>query len=216
MQLFLDSVNIEEIKKAVEFGMLDGLTTNPSLMSKAEGTFRETVADICKIVKGDVSIEVTANDYENMIKEAERILTISDNIVIKLPISLDGIKACRYFAHNNVKTNMTLCFSTNQALLAAKAGAYYISPFIGRLDDIGCDGMKLISHIKQVYNNYSFSTKILAASIRTSLHVRNAALVGADVATMSGKVLFSLLDHPLTKIGLEQFNKDWDERNEKI
>jgi transaldolase len=216
MQIFLDSADIDEIKELSEWGLIDGVTTNPSLVAKAGGDFDRLTRKICEIVEGDVSIEVIANDYNGMVKQGEKILDISDNIVVKLPVTLDGIRACSYFAENGQKTNMTLCFTANQALLAARAGATYISPFIGRLDDIGQDGMQLIKDIKQVYDNYLLETKILAASIRGPQHVYQSALVGADVATMGGKLIKQLLDHPLTTKGLEIFNKDWDKSQLKI
>ncbi len=209
MELFLDSTDIFEIKKYQDFGIIDGVTTNPSLMAKAKMGFHETASNICKLVNGDVSIEVASNDYDNMIEEGKKILDISSNVVIKLPVTWDGLKACKYFAMKEKKVNMTLCFSANQAILAAKAGATYISPFIGRLDDIGADGMQLIEDIRDIYDNYEYNTKILAASIRTASHVREAALCGADVATIPVKVLEDLVKHSLTDKGLQQFNNDW-------
>jgi transaldolase len=209
MQIFLDSANIKEIEEVYNLGIIDGITTNPSLMSKTNSEFIATIAAICKIVNGDISVEVVANDFEMMIQQGKRILEIADNIVIKLPVTWDGIKACKYFFRQGIKVNMTLCFSVNQALLAAKAGAYYISPFIGRLDDIGDNGMKLINDIRQMYDRQKQDTKILAASIRNPQHVAAAAMIGADVITLSGKILWQLLDHPLTDKGLDIFNKDW-------
>ncbi|WP_316354613.1 fructose-6-phosphate aldolase [Candidatus Trichorickettsia mobilis] len=209
MQIFLDSANIKEIEEIYNLGIIDGITTNPSLMSKTNNEFIATISAICKIVNGDVSVEVVANDFEMMIQQGKKILEIADNIVIKLPVTWDGIKACKYFAKQDIKVNMTLCFSVNQALLAAKAGAYYISPFVGRLDDIGDNGMKLINDIRQMYDQQKQDTKILAASIRNPQHVAAAAMIGADVVTLSGKILWQLLDHPLTDKGLDIFNKDW-------
>lgn len=211
MQIFLDSADIREITEASELGVIDGITTNPSLMAQTVKDFRATITEICKIIKGDVSVEVAANDFETMIRQGEQILSIADNIVIKLPITWDGIKACRHFANQAVKTNMTLCFSIGQALLAAKAGATYVSPFIGRLDDIGQDGIKLISEIRQVYDNYqnSLNTKILAASIRSLDHLYQSALHGANAATIPSKIIKQLVNHPLTDMGLSIFNKDW-------
>lgn len=216
MQIFLDSANVKEIDEINQLGIIDGITTNPSLMSKTKYDFVSTIAEICKIITSDVSVEVLANDVDTMISQGNKILEISSNIVIKLPMTWNGIKVCQYFADKGKKVNMTLCFSVNQALIAAKAGASYISPFIGRLDDIGQNGISLISDIKQVYDNYQYQTKILAASIRNPNHVYQAAMYGADVATMSGKIIKQLLDHPLTNSGLDIFNKDWDKSGLKI
>ncbi len=211
MQIFLDSANIKEIDEINQLGIIDGITTNPTLISKEKTDFRSTVSNICKIIRSDVSVEVVANDFDNMIIQGNKILDIADNIVVKLPMTWDGIKACRYFADKEKKVNMTLCFSVNQAVIAAKAGAAYISPFIGRLDDIGENGIELVSDIRQVYDhyNYGFHTQILAASIRSAHHVYQSAMIGADVVTVSGKIIKQLLDHKLTNIGLDIFNKDW-------
>lgn len=216
MKLFLDSIDIPEIEKYSSCGMIDGVTTNPSLMSSSKMGFYETAKALCSAVKGDVSIEVASNDLETMIKEGEKIVGIAKNIVIKLPVTLDGLRACKYFSDKKHKVNMTLCFSANQALLAAKAGAFYISPFIGRLDDIGEDGMQLIDEIRTIYDNYKFKTQILAASVRTVDHVVEAALCGADVATIPLKLVEELVKHPLTDKGLDQFNKDWAKSGMKI
>ncbi|WP_375358797.1 fructose-6-phosphate aldolase [Candidatus Tisiphia endosymbiont of Neophilaenus lineatus] len=216
MQIFLDSADIKEIDEINQLGIIDGITTNPSLMSKTKDDFVSTITEICKIITSDVSVEVVANDVDTMISQGNKILEISSNIVIKLPMTWNGIKACQYFSNKEKKVNMTLCFSVNQALIAAKAGAYYISPFIGRLDDIGLNGISLISDIRQVYDNYQYQTKILAASIRNPNHVYQASMYGADVATMSSKIIKQLLDHPLTDFGLEIFNKDWDKSGLKI
>ncbi len=212
MKFFLDSADINEIKEISQLGIMDGLTTNPSLLSKTKNDFRSTITKICEIIHTDVSIEVIANDCDNMITEGNKILEMAHNIVIKLPVTWDGIKACKYFSSKGKKVNMTLCFSVNQALIAAKAGATYISPFIGRLDDINQEGINLIKDIRQVYNNYKdhLPTKILAASIRTPQHVYQCAMIGADVVTMPGKVIKQLLIHPLTESGLEIFNNDWN------
>ncbi|WP_341753747.1 fructose-6-phosphate aldolase [Candidatus Tisiphia endosymbiont of Dioctria rufipes] len=209
MQIFLDSADIKEIDEINQLGIIDGITTNPSLISKTKDDFGSTIVKICKIVRSDVSVEVAANDVDTMISQGNKILGISNNIVIKLPMTWNGIKVCQYFADKGKKVNMTLCFSVNQALIAAKAGAYYVSPFIGRLDDIGQNGMSLISDIRQMYDNYQYQTKILAASIRNPNHVYQSAMYGADVATMSSKIIKQLLDHPLTDSGLEVFNRDW-------
>lgn len=216
MKLFLDSVDRAEIKKYSDFGVIDGITTNPSLMASSDADFYKTISEICSIVEGDVSIEVVSNDLENMIKEGEKILEVANNIVIKLPVTWDGLQACRHFTNKGHKVNMTLCFSASQALLAAKCGATYISPFIGRLDDIGEDGMELIADIRAIYDNYKFKTQILAASIRTVEHVNEAAIYGADVATISTKIMAQLVSHPLTDKGLAQFNQDWAKSGMKV
>jgi transaldolase len=214
MELFLDSVDGTEIEKYSTF--IDGITTNPSLMASSKANFYDTIDKICALVKGDVSIEVASNDFKTMVEEGDTIVAIAANIVIKLPVTWDGLKACKYFTDKGHKVNMTLCFSASQALLAAKVGATYISPFIGRLDDIGEDGMQLISEIRTIYDNYEFKTKILAASIRTIQHVTEAALYGADVATIPAKLMSQLVVHPLTDKGLEQFNQDWAKSGMKI
>jgi transaldolase len=216
MKLFLDSIDFAEIEKFSAFGIVDGITTNPTLMAASKIDFYETVSKIASLTKGDVSIEAASNDFENMLKEGHKILEIANNIVLKLPMTWDGLKACKYFVDKNYKVNMTLCFSVNQALLAAKAGATYVSPFIGRLDDIGEDGMQLIVDIREIYNNYEFSTQILAASIRTDQHITEAALCGADVATIPAKLMSGLINHPLTGKGLEQFNTDWAKSGKQI
>lgn len=218
MKIFLDSADINEIQEINQLGIIDGLTTNPSLLSKTKDDFRSTITKICKIIYTDVSIEVVASDFNNMVIQGNKILEIADNIVIKLPITWDGIKACQYFSAKGQKVNMTLCFSANQALIAAKAGAAYISPFIGRLDDINQYGINLINDIRKIFNNYKdqLHTKILAASIRSPQHVYQCAMIGADVATMPGKVIKQLLAHPLTTSGLEIFNNDWYNSGIKI
>ena len=209
MKFFVDTAVVEDIKELNDYGLLDGVTTTPSLIAKSGRDFKEAIAEICELVEGPVSAEVAAMDYDGMVAEGEHLAKIADNVVIKLPLTLDGLKACRYFSQKGIKTNVTLCFSANQALLAAKAGATYISPFIGRLDDINIDGMELISEIRDIYDNYGFETEILAASIRTPNHVKDAALVGADVATIPPAVIKGLAKHVLTDKGLEQFAKDW-------
>jgi transaldolase len=216
MEIFLDSADIKEIEELNNLGLIDGVTTNPSLIAKMGQDFTKIVKTICSLVDGDVSVEVVASDFEGMVKQGAKILEIDDNLVVKLPITLDGLRACQYFSDQGEMVNMTLCFSVNQAILAARAGATYVSPFIGRLDDIGQDGMQLIREIKHVYNNYLFETEILAASIRGPEHFHQAALSGADIATMSGKIIRQLIDHPLTTKGLEIFNKDWAESKLKI
>ncbi len=210
MKFFIDTANLDEIKEANELGLIDGVTTNPSLVAK-EGDidFKKRIAAICKIVKGDVSAEVTALDTAGMLKEGRELAKIAPNVVVKCPLTMDGLKATRTFRDEGTKVNVTLCFSAAQALLAAKAGASYISPFIGRLDDIGEDGMVLIHDIVQIYGNYGFDTEVLAASIRHPMHIVNCALAGADVATIPFKVIQQLVKHPLTDKGLESFLADW-------
>lgn len=210
MKFFIDTANLDEIKEANELGMIDGVTTNPSLVAKeGDVDFREHIAKICAIVEGDISAEVTALDTEGMLREGRELAKIADNVVIKVPLTLDGLKACRTFRAEGTKVNVTLCFSAAQALLAAKAGASYISPFIGRIDDIGQDGMDLIRDIVQIYDNYGFATEVLAASIRHPMHIVDCALAGADVATIPFKVITQLVKHPLTDKGLEGFLTDW-------
>lgn len=210
MKFFIDTANLDEISQANEMGLIDGVTTNPSLIAK-EGDidFNEHIAKICAMVKGDVSAEVVSLEAEEMLKEGRELAKIADNVVIKCPLTLDGLKATRTFTAEGIKTNVTLCFSAAQALLAAKAGATYISPFIGRLDDISQDGMQLISDIVQIYENYDYQTQVLAASIRHPMHIVDAALVGADVCTIPFKTLAQLVKHPLTDKGLESFLNDW-------
>ncbi len=210
MKFFIDTANLDEIREANELGMIDGVTTNPSLVAKeGDVDFKKHIAKICKLVKGDVSAEVTALDTEGMLKEGRALAKIAKNVVIKVPLTLDGLKACRTFRAEGTKVNVTLCFSAAQALLAAKAGASYISPFIGRLDDIAQDGMQLIRDIVQIYDNYGFPTEVLAASIRHPVHIVDCALAGADVATIPFKVIQQLVKHPLTDKGLEGFLNDW-------
>ncbi len=210
MKFFIDTANLDEIKEANELGMIDGVTTNPSLVAKeGDVDFKEHIAKICAIVEGDVSAEVTALDTEGMLREGRELAKIADNVVIKVPLTLDGLKACRTFRAEGTKVNVTLCFSAAQALLAAKAGASYISPFIGRLDDIAQDGIVLIRDIVQIYDNYGFATELLAASIRHPMHIVDCALAGADVATIPFKVITQLVKHPLTDKGLEGFLTDW-------
>jgi len=209
MKIFLDTANIDEIKEAVSWGILDGVTTNPSLVAKEKKDFKELLQEICSIVEGDVSAEVISTDFEGMVKEARELVKISDNIVVKIPLIKDGLKAVKFLKSEGIRANVTLCFSPTQAILAAKAGAYYISPFVGRLDDISSDGMNLIRQIVQIYENYNFETKVLVASVRHPMHVVEAGLIGADVVTMPFKVLEQLIKHPLTDIGLERFLQDW-------
>jgi transaldolase len=216
MQFFVDTAEIADIKKLHEMGLLDGVTTNPSLVAKSGRDFKEVIKEICSVVPGPVSAEVASMDYDTMVKEGEVLSKLADNVVVKLPLTLDGLRACKMFSGKGVKTNVTLCFSPNQALLAAKCGATYISPFIGRLDDINLDGVELIEQIRTIYDNYNFTTQILAASIRSPNHVTEVAIAGADVATIPPAVIYKLADHPLTKSGLEQFVKDWKSTGQSI
>jgi transaldolase len=209
MKIFLDTANIQEIKEAAQTGLIDGVTTNPSLVVKEGKKFAEVIREISSIVRGDISAEVVATDYDGMIKEAKPLLEIAPQVIIKVPLTVDGLRACQTLTRQGTKVNVTLCFSVSQALLAAKSGATYISPFIGRLDDISEDGMQLIRDIRTVYNNYKFQTQILAASVRHPLHFIEAAKAGADVATLPYGVFKMLYKHPLTDIGLEKFLADW-------
>jgi len=216
MKFFADTAEIKDIKELHDLGLLDGITTNPSLIAKSGRDFKEVIKEICSIVPGPVSAEVASTAFDQMMAEAAVLRKIADNVVIKLPLTLDGLKACKTLTGEGTKVNVTLCFSANQALLAAKAGATYISPFIGRLDDINMEGMDLIRDIRTIYDNYAYATEILAASIRTPNHVTQAALAGADVATIPPAVIKKLADHPLTKSGLEQFVKDWASTGQSI
>jgi len=216
MKFFVDTAEIKDIKELHEYGLLDGVTTNPSLIAKSGRDFKEVIAEICSIVPGPVSAEVASTEYAGMIAEGERLAKIATNVVVKVPLTLDGLKATKYFSEKGIKTNVTLCFSANQALLAAKVGATYISPFIGRLDDINMDGVELIENIRLIYDNYAYTTEILAASIRTPNHITQVALAGADVATIPPAVIKKLADHPLTASGLSQFVKDWASTGQSI
>ena len=216
MKFFIDTADIEEIKKANELKILDGITTNPTLIAKTGKPFMEVVKDILNEVPDKpVSLEVASTDYKGMLKEAEQLAKLGDNVVIKIPITIDGLKVVKYLEYNGIKTNVTLIFSPMQALLAMKAGASYISPFVGRLDDISHTGMELISQIKTIRDNYGYNSQIIIASVRNPLHVLEGALVGADIATIPYKVIFQLVKHPLTDIGLERFLKDWENVPEK-
>ncbi|MTI44587.1 transaldolase [Roseibium hamelinense] len=216
MKFFVDTADTAEIQELEATGLLDGVTTNPSLIAKSGRQFKDVIKEICGITKGDVSAEVAATDFETMIKEAHELRNIADNVVIKLPLTFDGLKACKQLTEDGTKTNVTLCFSANQALLAAKAGATYISPFIGRLDDIHMDGLELIREIRVIYDNFGFETEILAASIRTPNHVRECAIIGADVATVPPATLKALVKHPLTDKGLDAFLTDWAKTGQSI
>ena len=210
MKIFLDTANLESIRKFNDMGLLDGITTNPSLMSKEGGNPKDGMAEITKIIKGDVSLEVLSTEYSGMLDEGRNLRNYGDNVVVKVPMTPDGLKACKALTAEGIPVNVTLIFSSNQAVLAAKAGAKYVSPFIGRLDDIGQDGMQLIKEIKTIFSNYSFGTQILVASIRHPLHVVDAAKIGADVVTLPPAVLDKMLKHPLTDIGLKNFLSDWE------
>jgi len=217
MKFFIDTANLDQIKEAQDLGILDGVTTNPSLMAKEGITGKQNILNhyrkICDIVDGDVSAEVIATDYKGMVNEGKELSSLHKQIVVKVPMIKEGIKATRYFSNNGIRTNVTLVFSAGQALLAAKAGANYVSPFIGRLDDISTDGLGLISEIRVIYDNYGFSTEILAASIRHTMHIIDCSKIGADVITAPLKSILGLLKHPLTDIGLENFLKDYKKGN---
>jgi len=217
MKFFIDTANLDQIKEAQAFGILDGVTTNPSLMAKEGITGAENIINhyktICDIVDGDVSAEVIATDFDGMVREGEALAALNPQIVVKLPMIADGVKACKYFSDKGIKTNMTLVFSAGQALLAAKAGATYMSPFIGRLDDISTDGLGLISEIRLIYDNYGYETQILAASVRHTMHIMDCAKIGADVMTGPLSAIKGLLKHPLTDIGLAQFLADYKKGN---
>jgi transaldolase len=209
MLIYVDTASLEEIKQAHDLGVLDGVTTNPTLIAKEGVDYSKRLADICKIVSGPVSAEVISTDFKGMMREGEAHAKIAPNIVVKLPCTTDGLRACKAFSDQGVKTNLTLCFQTLQAMMVAKAGAYLVSPFIGRLDDVGEDGMELIRNIRQVYDNYGMETKVLAASIRHTNHLLHCALAGADVATCPLKVIQDCMKHPLTDLGLERFVADY-------
>jgi transaldolase len=216
MKFFFDTADTNDIRELAETGLLDGVTTNPSLIHKAGRDFQEVVKEICAIVPGPVSAEVVALDHATMMKEAETLRKIADNVTIKVPLTLDGLKTCRKLTGDGTMVNVTLCFSANQALLAAKAGATFISPFVGRLDDAGSDGMQLIADIRLIYDNYDFGTEILVASVRHPIHVLESAKLGADVATMPPAVIRALVKHPLTDKGIEGFLADWAKTGQRI
>ena len=216
MKIFLDTANLESIRKFNDMGLLDGITTNPSLMSKEEGNPKNAMEEITKIIKGDVSLEVVSTEYSGMMEEGKRLREYGDNVVVKVPMTPAGLKSCKSLSSEGIPVNVTLIFSANQALLAAKSGAKYVSPFIGRLDDVGQDGMTLIKDIKEIFMNYSdFKTQILVASIRHPLHVIDSAKIGADVVTLPPAVLDKMMLHPLTKIGLDNFLADWEKLKDK-
>jgi len=212
MKFFIDTANIDEIKKGVDMGLVDGVTTNPSLVAKEDKPFEEIITEICKIVDGPVSAEVVSLDSDGMIDEAKKLAAINENIVIKIPMIVEGIKAVKILTAEGIKTNVTLIFSAVQALLAAKVGATFVSPFVGRLDDIGVPSMDLISDIVGIYDNYGYQSEIIVASVRSPQHVMDAALIGADIATIPLKVITQLAKHPLTDIGMKQFLADWEKR----
>ncbi|MES2906543.1 MAG: fructose-6-phosphate aldolase [Pseudomonadota bacterium] len=216
MKFFVDTAEIKDIRELSALGLVDGVTTNPSLIAKSGRDFKDVVAEICDIVEGPVSAEVAATDHETMLKEGRHLAKIAKNVAVKVPLTFDGLKTCRVLRDEGTMVNVTLCFSANQALLAAKANASFISPFIGRLDDIGENGMQLIEDIRTVYDNYMFETELLAASIRTLDHVKQCALIGADVVTVPPKVLRDLVKHELTDKGLEQFVVDWKGTGQSI
>ncbi|MBN2120413.1 MAG: fructose-6-phosphate aldolase [Candidatus Omnitrophica bacterium] len=216
MKIFIDTANLEEINLAHSLGVLDGVTTNPTLLSKEKKEPLKQLKDICAIVKGPVSAEVISKDFPGMVKEAEELAKIAENIAIKVPITEEGLKATKILSAKKIKTNLTLCFSPTQALLVAKAGASFVSAFVGRLDDISTEGMQLVSDIKIIYSNYNIKTEIIVASIRHPLHVLEAARMGADIATIPFKVISQLLKHPLTDIGIKRFEDDWQKLNDAL
>jgi transaldolase len=216
MKFFADTADVAELRELKDLGLLDGVTTNPSLIAKSGRKFTEVIAEICSFVEGPVSAEVAALDFDGMMKEANVLRKIAKNVTVKVPLTLEGLKACRVLSGDGTMVNVTLCFSPNQALLAAKAGATFISPFVGRLDDIHQDGMDLIAEIRQIYDNYDYDTNILVASVRTANHIKEAALIGADYATAPAAVLKSLVKHPLTDKGIEQFLADWKKTGQSI
>ena len=212
MKFFIDTANIDEIKKAYELGMVDGVTTNPSLIARENRPFEELLGEICELVDGPVNGEVVSLDAEGMVEEGRKLAAFHENIVVKIPMTTEGLKAVKILSSDNIKTNVTLIFSSMQALMAAKAGASYVSPFVGRLDDISQVGMDLVSDIMNIYGNYGYETEIIVASIRNPIHVVEAALIGADIATIPFKVIDQLAKHPLTDIGMEKFLADWEKR----
>ena len=216
MKFFVDTADTQEIADLAATGLLDGVTTNPSLIHKSGRQFLEVIAEIAKLVDGPVSAEVVAMDYDGMMREAEKLLTLGSNIAIKVPLTVDGLKACKKLSDDGIMVNVTLCFTANQALLAAKAGAAFISPFVGRHDDVGFDGMQLIEDIKIIYDNYAFNTEILVASVRHPIHVLQAAKIGADVMTAPPAVIRALFNHPLTDKGLAAFAADWAKTGQSI
>ncbi|MCH9007208.1 MAG: fructose-6-phosphate aldolase [Calditrichaeota bacterium] len=216
MKFFLDTANLDEIKQAASMGILDGVTTNPTLVSREQGKFKDMLVGICEVVNGPVSAEVVSTDFDGMMKEAHELAALHPNIHVKIPMLREGMKAVKALSSEGIRTNVTLCFSASQALLAAKAGATFMSPFVGRVDDISGVGMDIITDIRTIYDNYGFETEILAASLRHPVHVVEAALIGADIATMPYKVFDQLFDHPLTDIGLQRFLDDWEKVKDRV
>ena len=216
MKFFLDTANLDEIKQAASMGILDGVTTNPTLVSREQGKFKDMLVGICEVVNGPVSAEVVSTDFDGMMKEAHELAALHPNIHVKIPMLREGMKAVKALSSEGIRTNVTLCFSASQALLAAKAGATFMSPFVGRVDDISGVGMDIITDIRTIYDNYGFETEILAASLRHPVHVVEAALIGADIATMPYKVFDQLFDHPLTDIGLRRFLDDWEKVKDRV
>ena len=216
MKFFVDTAVVDEIRTLHGFGLLDGVTTNPTLIAKSGRDFIEVIGEICALVPGPVSAEVASLDFDMMVREGERLAAIAENVVVKLPMTFAGLQACRHFSNKGIKTNVTLCFSAAQGLLAAKAGATYVSPFVGRLDDINLDGVDLIRDIRAIYDNYDFETQILAASIRSVNHVKDVAIAGADVATIPAPVIHALVEHVLTAKGIAQFVSDWEKTGQAI
>lgn len=210
MKFFIDTANIDEIKEAAKLGVLDGVTTNPSLVSKVEGKFEDIIRSICEVVEGPVSAEVVSLDAEGMIREGRELAKIHKNIVVKIPITTEGLKAIKQLESEGIRVNVTLVFSANQALLAAKAGASFVSPFVGRIDDAGSEGMQLVHEIVTIFNNYGMPTEVIVASIRNPMHVTEAAMIGAHIATIPFKVIAQLVKHPLTDVGIEKFLTDWE------
>ena len=215
MKFFIDTANLAEIKDAQNLGILDGVTTNPTLISKENAKFEERIVEICEAVKGPVSAEVIATDFDNMLSQARELASLNEHVVVKIPMTPDGIRAVKALSEEGIKTNVTLIFSSLQGLLAAKAGATYVSPFVGRLDDVGNDGMQLVAELNEIFGNYGFATEIIVASVRHPIHVLQAAMIGADIATIPYEVLLRLFNHPLTDNGLKRFQNDWQEYERK-
>ncbi len=215
MKIFLDTANIEQIRNGMKLGLVDGVTTNPTLISKENAKFEERIVEICEAVKGPVSAEVIATDFDNMLSQARELASLNEHVVVKIPMTPDGIRAVKALSEEGIKTNVTLIFSSLQGLLAAKAGATYVSPFVGRLDDVGNDGMQLVAELSEIFGNYGFATEIIVASVRHPIHVLQAAMIGADIVTIPYEVLLRLFNHPLTDNGLKRFQNDWQEYERK-
>lgn len=215
MKIFLDTANIEQIRNGMKLGLVDGVTTNPTLISKENAKFEERIVEICEAVKGPVSAEVIATDFDNMLSQARELASLNEHVVVKIPMTPDGIRAVKALSEEGIKTNVTLIFSSLQGLLAAKAGATYVSPFVGRLDDVGNDGMQLVAELSEIFGNYGFATEIIVASVRHPIHVLQAAMIGADIVTIPYEVLLRLFNHPLTDNGLRRFQNDWQEYERK-